>query len=187
MEALSAAKTGRADINCSRLNLSWGWIRTMPFKMRVSLAERICFLAILSSAFSVTLRAQTSSEIDASMFSISTPAFSSCGRASDECSSDSTETSQSGSNQNNARAGNSRYENDWVHAWLRKVDKARASQPHFVSPIVTTHVMLVEQYRYDMSWQQDPTGGTITSNYGASRGLEIIPTTRLEVGIFPPG
>jgi hypothetical protein len=37
-----------------------------------------------------------------------------------------------------------------------------------------------------MSWQQDPAGGTTTSNYGASRGLEIIPTTRLEVGVFPP-
>jgi len=77
-------------------------------------------------------------------------------------------------------------QNDWVHRWIRTVDKARASQPHFVAPIVTTHVMLVEQYRYDMAWQQDPVGGTTTSNYGASRGLEIIPTTRLEVGISPP-
>jgi hypothetical protein len=76
-------------------------------------------------------------------------------------------------------------DNDWVHAWLRKVDKVRASQPHFVSPIITTHVMLVQQYRYDMSWQQDP-GGTSTSNYGMSKGLEIIPLSRLEVGIFPP-
>ena len=77
-------------------------------------------------------------------------------------------------------------QNDWVHRWMRTVDKARASQPHFVAPIVTTHVMLVEQYRYDMAWQQDPVGGTVTSNYGTSRGLEIIPTTRLEVGISPP-
>jgi hypothetical protein len=76
-------------------------------------------------------------------------------------------------------------DNDWVHAWMRNVDKVRASQPHFVSPIVTTHVMLVQQFRYDMSWQQDP-GGTSTSNYGMSKGLEIIPVSRLEVGIFPP-
>src|SRR5260370_5243323 len=36
-----------------------------------------------------------------------------------------------------------------------------------------------------MSWQQDP-GGALTYNYGNSRGLEIIPSTRLEVGLFPP-
>src|SRR5439155_13170584 len=28
--------------------------------------------------------------------------------------------------------------------------------------------------------------GTVTSNFGASRGLEIIPTGRLEIGISPP-
>lgn len=85
---------------------------------------------------------------------------------------------------NVATKGND-HEPNWVRAWLHRVDEARASQPHFVAPIVTTHVMLVQQYRYDMSWQQDPTGGT-TGNYGAGRGLEIIPTTRLEVGISPP-
>jgi hypothetical protein len=74
----------------------------------------------------------------------------------------------------------------WVRAWMRIAAKARASQPHFVAPIITTHVMLVQQFRYDMSWQQDPSGATMTSNYGSSRGLEIIPSSRLEVGIFPP-
>jgi hypothetical protein len=77
-------------------------------------------------------------------------------------------------------------ESNWVSSWLRTVDKARTLQPHFTAPIVTTHVMLVQQYRYDMSWQQDSTGHNITANYGASRGLEIIPTTRLEIGISPP-
>jgi len=95
-------------------------------------------------------------------------------------------TAQNASHQNNANGKSNGNRDDWVHAWLRKVDNVRASQPHFVSPIVTTHVVLVQQYRYDMSWQQDPVGDTITANYGASRGLEIIPTTRLEVGIFPP-
>jgi len=70
----------------------------------------------------------------------------------------------------------------WIHSWLRAADTARASQPHFVAPIVTTHVMLVQQYRYDMSWKQDSPGHTVTSNYGVSRGLEIIPTTRFGGG-----
>jgi hypothetical protein len=85
-----------------------------------------------------------------------------------------------------AQRANDKHQDTWVNSWLRAVDTARASQPHFTAPIVTTHVMLVQQYRYDMSWQQDASGGTVTSNYGASRGLEIIPTTRLEVGISPP-
>ena len=71
----------------------------------------------------------------------------------------------------------------WVGAWTRATEEARASQPHFVAPIVTTHVVLVQQFRYDLSWQDT---GTITSNYGNSRGLEIIPSSRFEVGIFPP-
>lgn len=146
----------------------------------------ICCIAILSSIFSVTLWAQTSGELDVHAFSNSTPSFSLCGVFADECSSDSGVTGQNSSNQNDANGSNGRSQTDWIHSWMRKVDEARASQPHFVSPIVTTHVMLVEQYRYDMSWQQDSPGGTETSNYGASRGLEIIPTTRLEVGVFPP-
>src|ERR1700686_3356799 len=74
----------------------------------------------------------------------------------------------------------------WVRAWMRAAERARASQPHFVAPLVTTHVMLVQQFRYDMSWQRDAGGGGITSNYGSSRGLEIIPSSRFEVGLFPP-
>src|SRR3977135_109580 len=69
---------------------------------------------------------------------------------------------------------------------VHNADRVHLNIPHFFSSVVTTHVMLVQQYRYDMSWQQDPSGGTTTANYGASRGLEIIPITRLEVGISPP-
>jgi hypothetical protein len=76
-------------------------------------------------------------------------------------------------------------QDDWLERWMRTVDEARAAQPHYVAPIVTTHVVLVEQYRYDLSRQQD-TNGTVTSNFGAARGFEIIPTTRLEIGISPP-
>src|ERR1700675_1118347 len=144
------------------------------------------FVVILISIFAATLQAQTSGENTAHPFSISGPSFSLCSQPADNCLVDPAALDQNDSNLNHANSSSSRQQDDWVHAWLRKVDKARASQPHFVSPIVTTHVMLVEQYRYDMSWQQDPAGGTTTSNYGASKGLEIIPLSRLEVGIFPP-
>jgi hypothetical protein len=73
----------------------------------------------------------------------------------------------------------------WMAHWIETVDTVRASQPHFPAPLVTTHVALVEQYRYDIAWQQDAAGGR-TTNFGASRGLELIPTTRLEVAISPP-
>jgi len=109
------------------------------------------------------------------------------GQSADECLSNSAALGENGSNLSDAEGSNRPLQDDWVHSWLRKVDGARAGQPHYVSPIVTTHVLLVQQYRYDMAWQQDPTGNTVTSNYGASRGLEIIPTSRLEVGIFPAG
>src|SRR6202158_4981737 len=89
----------------------------------------------------------------------------------------SNQASNGASNQASIGASN---QGDWVQRWTRTVDDARVSQPHFVAPIVTTHVVLVEQYRYDISRQQDGVGGVVTSNYGASRGLEIIPTTRLE-------
>jgi hypothetical protein len=157
-----------------------------------SAARLLCPIAILISVFPATAQAQTSGEIDAFLFSISPPSpslpFSSCGRSADQCSPNPIAVIQNGLNETDAAGGSSSSSphDDWVHAWLRKVDWVRANQPHFVSPIVTTHVLLVEQFRYDMSWQQDPTGNTITANYGASRGLEIIPTTRLEIGVFPP-
>jgi Putative MetA-pathway of phenol degradation len=74
----------------------------------------------------------------------------------------------------------------WIGKWLRAVDQARANQPHFVSPLVTTHVMLVQQYRYDIGWQRGLTAGSGSTSYGSSRGLEIIPMSRLEIGLFPP-
>jgi hypothetical protein len=159
----------------------------MAFKPCTSCAGRsFCFIAILIAVLAATLRAQTSGESDAYIFSGSIPALSSHCQSLDEGSPNSTAVPQQGSNQNDANGSNSRPPHDWVHYWMHKVAQARASQPHFVSPIVTTHVMLIQQYRYDMSWQQDPVGATVTSNYGGSKGLEIIPTTRLEVGIFPP-
>ena len=73
----------------------------------------------------------------------------------------------------------------WLSSWLRRVAVARALQPHTAAPLVTTHNALVQQFRYDGYVQQDP-NGTWTTNAGTGRGVEIIPTTRLEVAFAMP-
>lgn len=176
--AIGAERQIRNYCRSSTRRMSEAFSRKCPIFFAV-------IVIILIAVFDATLRAQTSGEAGPSAFSSSTSSHSSCRRTADECVLNSAAPDQGGSNCNDGNG--SRSQDDWVHAWMRTVDEARASQPHFVSPLVTTHVMLVQQYRYDTSWQRDPTGDTVTSNYGGSRGLEIIPTTRLEVGIFPPG
>ena len=73
----------------------------------------------------------------------------------------------------------------WVSSWLRMVDKTRTEQPHYVAPLVTTHVLLVQQYRFDSSWQTNANGSS-TDNYGNGHGLEIIPNSRFEVQVAQP-
>src|SRR5579862_1276876 len=74
--------------------------------------------------------------------------------------------------------------NDWLHKWLRIVDKARSEQPHTAAPLITTHVLLVQQFRYDSQYQE--VGSAWTSTYGSMKGLEIIPNTRIEVQLGVP-
>jgi hypothetical protein len=75
---------------------------------------------------------------------------------------------------------------DWVHRWLRKVDQARSEQPHYAAPLITTHPLLVQQFRFD-GYYQSARNGVATDVYGAGKGLEIIPNTRMEVQVgIPP-
>jgi len=73
----------------------------------------------------------------------------------------------------------------WLDSWLRRAAEARASQPHTAAPLVTTHNALVQQFRYDGYVQQDPSG-TWTTNSGVGRGIEIIPTNRMEIAFAVP-
>ena len=75
-------------------------------------------------------------------------------------------------------------QDDWVSRWLRRVDTARAEQPHYVAPLITTHVLLVQQFRFDSFFQQAT--GVWTEEYGGGKGLEIIPNTRMEVQVGMP-
>ena len=74
----------------------------------------------------------------------------------------------------------------WVHRWLRKVDQARSEQPHYAAPLITTHALLVQQFRFD-AYYQTARNGVATDEYASGKGLEIIPNTRMEVQVgIPP-
>src|SRR5258708_9204791 len=127
------------------MKLSYERTKRMSFKQAISSAEhRCCLIAILISVFSATLRAQTSGEIDTySLSGLLTP-LSLCDQPAADCSPNSTAASPQPDPGQNDASGSNRYKNDWVHSWLRKVDQAPASQPHFCSPTVTTHIILVQ-------------------------------------------
>jgi hypothetical protein len=82
-------------------------------------------------------------------------------------------------------AGDPTASDGWLSSWLRHVAEALAQQPHTAAPLVTSHSALVQQFRYDGYAQQDP-NGTWTTNAGTGRGVEIIPTTRLQVAFAMP-
>jgi len=65
------------------------------------------------------------------------------------------------------------------------VARAQATQPGWVTPLVTQTARLKEEYRFDVSWQDGP-GAQRTLNYGSSKGLELIPAERFEVSVLPP-
>src|ERR1700720_470102 len=108
----------------------------MAFKLGTSSADiSFCFIAVLISVSAATLQAQSSGENDTYPFPSSVSDLTLCGPSADGCGLKSAVLGQNGSNLNDADSGTSRRQDDWGHAWARKVDEARASQPPFVSPL----------------------------------------------------
>lgn len=69
---------------------------------------------------------------------------------------------------------------DYFSNWFARVDKAKESQPHWVTPVATTTPRLEEEFRYDQFWQENAKGVT-TDNYDGGKGIELIPTEHTEV------
>lgn len=70
-------------------------------------------------------------------------------------------------------------------AWYKRVDKAQATQPSWITPLATTTPRLEEEVRYDQFWQNMGNGATL-DNYDGGKGLELIPTTTNEVILNVP-
>jgi hypothetical protein len=69
--------------------------------------------------------------------------------------------------------------------WFDRVNEAQASQPRWMTPLVTVTPRLEEEIRYDQYWEHLPNGGSL-HNFDTGKGLELIPTTTNEVIIGVP-
>lgn len=70
--------------------------------------------------------------------------------------------------------------------WFDRVGAAQASQPHWMTPIVTVTPRLEQEVRYDFYFERLGNGADL-ANYGAGKGLELIPTTSNEILLnLPP-
>jgi hypothetical protein len=70
--------------------------------------------------------------------------------------------------------------------WFERSDQAKDSQPHWVTPLVTTTPRLEQAYRFDVLWQQSAPGSPYTVNMGNSKGLELIPAPNTEIIVGVP-
>lgn len=70
--------------------------------------------------------------------------------------------------------------------WFARVDEAQATQPHWMTPLVTITPRLEEEFRYDQFFETLGNGANI-DNFDGGKGLELIPTTTNEVIVnLPP-
>ena len=75
-------------------------------------------------------------------------------------------------------------DNGFMTGWFSRVSRTQAKQPHWITPVFTTTPRLEEEFRYDIGRQQTAKGDV--TNYGFSKGLELIPTEHAEIIISPP-
>lgn len=74
---------------------------------------------------------------------------------------------------------------DFFSDWFARVEEAQASQPHWMTPLVTVTPRLEQEIRYDQYWDWRGNGSQLDI-FDSGKGLELIPTTTNEVLINPP-
>jgi hypothetical protein len=75
------------------------------------------------------------------------------------------------------------FSQDLFTKWEARTSAIQAKQPAWPPPLVAPYPMLIQVFRADFLRQITPTG-TTTWNYGASRGLNLIPGFRSEFDFY---
>jgi len=74
---------------------------------------------------------------------------------------------------------------DGLNDWQLMVGASKEAQPHWITPIATVTPRLEQEIRLDLTKQYMTNGSTYT-NYGAGKGLELIPSENTEIVINLP-
>lgn len=73
-----------------------------------------------------------------------------------------------------------------MDSWFQRSDRAKADQPHWITPLVTVTPRLEQEFRSDFLIQQLATGNDLI-NFDGGKGLELIPSERIELLVnLPP-
>ncbi|HEX5243610.1 MAG TPA: hypothetical protein VFW23_10155, partial [Tepidisphaeraceae bacterium] len=73
----------------------------------------------------------------------------------------------------------------FLEDWQARVSATQAEQPHWITPLVTVTPRLEQEFRFDVSRALLPSGDDLV-NLGVGKGLELIPSRRIEVIIAAP-
>ena len=72
-----------------------------------------------------------------------------------------------------------------LQSWLATAAKAQATQPDWLSPLVTTSGRLKQEFRYDV-WDQPSGAGNRPYQFGGGKGLEFITSSRIQLLLGVP-
>ena len=84
-----------------------------------------------------------------------------------------------------ATSGNLFSQDNFLAKWESRASAAQAKQPSWPPPLISPYPMLIQVFRADFLRQITPTL-TSTWNYGASRGLNLIPGFNSEFDFYYP-
>jgi hypothetical protein len=69
---------------------------------------------------------------------------------------------------------------EFLSGWFDRSDRAKAGQPHWMTPVVTVTPRLEQEFRTDFVVQRTAAGSELV-NFGNSKGLELIPSEHVEL------
>jgi hypothetical protein len=73
----------------------------------------------------------------------------------------------------------------FVADWFQRSDRAKADQPHWMTPVATVTPRLEQEFRTDFNVQPTAAGDTLV-NFGGGKGLELIPQEHIELLLNVP-